>query len=68
MKKLWIVEIDQGGVNWTPIAYCFSQKQADYLAVAPHIVEFGKPARVRQYAVAAPRFIRQSIAARLLNS
>jgi hypothetical protein len=48
-KDWWVVEIDQGGVTWTPIAYCASERQADDLAKAAHIQEFGKPARVRQY-------------------
>ena len=50
MKRIWVVEVDQGGVNWTPIAYCFSEKQADDLASAPHVIEFGKPVHVREYA------------------
>jgi hypothetical protein len=55
MTRTWAVEIDQGGINWTPIALCFSEKQALDLATAPHIVEFGKPARVRERGVPAPK-------------
>lgn len=53
MKRLWVVEIDTGGLNWTPIACCWTEKQASDLAAAPHIKEFGKPARVREYGKAA---------------
>lgn len=44
----WIVEIDNGGINWTPIALCHSEKQAHDLAGAPHLIDFGKPVRVRE--------------------
>jgi hypothetical protein len=45
----WIVEIDYGGINWQPICYCVSQKQAKDVVARPHIIEVGKPVRVRQY-------------------
>ena len=50
-ERSWIVEIDQGGINWTPIAYCHSEQQAERLAFAHHIVAFGKPVRMRKYGV-----------------
>ena len=46
----WIVEIDQGGINWTPIAYCHSKEQAEKQAAR---MPQGKPVRVRQYGVPA---------------
>ena len=49
----WVVEMDSGGLNWTPIGYCVSKEQADALAKAPHIVAAGKPVRVREYCKAA---------------
>lgn len=51
---MWVVEVDQGGVNWVPIAYAVSEQQAQALAVAPHIVEFGEPVLVRKYGEPAP--------------
>ncbi len=54
MGEHWVVEIDCGAINWTVIAHCTSQKQAEHLAVAPHIVAFGKPARARRYGTKAP--------------
>ena len=53
MSQLWVVEIYVGGHSWTPIACTVSEPRAQKLACAPHIVEFGKPVRVREYGKAA---------------
>ena len=46
---MWVVEVYQGGADWTPIGYCVSRKQADALSKAPHILAMEKPVRVRKY-------------------
>jgi hypothetical protein len=46
---MWVIEIDYGGINWEPIAWAVSEYQAKKLAEAPHILEVGKPVRVREY-------------------
>lgn len=50
---MWVVEIDYGAINWSPIAYATSESQAKKLAEAPHILAVGKPVRVRRYGVPA---------------
>lgn len=51
---MWVIEIDYGGINYEPIAYCLSEKQANDLAAKPHIIAVGKPVRVRKYGTKAP--------------
>lgn len=46
---MWVVEMDNGSVNWVPIAFCIDYSQADALTKAEHIVQNGKPVRIRQY-------------------
>lgn len=46
--NVWVVEIDYGGMFWQPVAYCFSEKQAENLATAPHILKVNKPVRINK--------------------
>ena len=46
---MWVVEIYQGFDPWTTIALCFDKRQAEAVAARNHIVDFGKPVRVREY-------------------
>jgi hypothetical protein len=47
-RRLWVVEVDTGGINWTPVAYCFTRVDAD--RQAGHIQH---PVRVREYGAPA---------------
>jgi hypothetical protein len=44
LSTTWVVEINQGGVNWTPICLCHSKEQAEKRAA----VHTDSPVRVRE--------------------